>query len=65
MIYFFVLADLNNAIILTKYELQYISSMHVLNRSEVTEYFLDKQKFIRFLEQWGIYLSWLNIFFAV
>ena len=65
MIYFFVLADLDNAIILTKYELQYISSMHVLNRSEVTEYFLDKQKFIRFLEQWGIYLSWLNIFFAV
>jgi hypothetical protein len=65
MIYFFVLADLNNAIILTKHELQYILSMHVLNRSEVTEYFLDKQKFIRFLEQWGIYLSWLNIFFAV
>lgn len=51
MIYFFVLADLNNAIILTKYELQYILNMHVLNRSEVTEYFLDKQKFIRFLEQ--------------
>lgn len=51
MIYFFVLADLNNAIILTKHELRYILSMHVLNRSEVTEYFLDKQKFIRFLEQ--------------
>ena len=65
MIYFFVLADLNNAIILTKYELQYILNMHVLNRSEVTEYFLDKQKFIRFLEQWGIYLSRLQHFFAV